>query len=133
MALDDDDGRYGRDWGYRVFSAPWTCPDDWNVGHRYLTVHRVDYVHGRGVQMQGTHDHPLPGDFFYIEAEPASPSGIGMEEYLLDLERIMQASDKPTLIKAEFQRYFDHSEKTNREHDRQAGAYNAAKAKAKDD
>ena len=113
MGIKYNDDRFERDWDYRVFSQPHTNPDDWNIGHRYLSVHLVDYARHRW----GKRERPIPGDLEFIHAEPASPGGIGMEEYILDLERIAKAHDKPTLIKAEFQDLFDHSEKCNREND----------------
>lgn len=106
-----EDDKYGKLWDYRVFSQQWTCPDDWNVGQRYLTVHHVTYLPPG--KMFGTMIYPLPDDLIYIEAEPASPDGVGLEEAVLDGERIMEAFDKPVLIKAEFQKLFDWSEKQN--------------------
>jgi hypothetical protein len=110
--MDDNDDGFDRRWDYRVFSEQWTCPDDWNRGQRYLTIHHVDYNNYRC--FDGTHDYPLDHDLLYIEAEPASPSGIGMEEIMLDADRIQKAFDHPVMIKAEWQRYFDHSEQQNR-------------------
>ena len=106
----DDDG-YGRDWDYRVFSSMWTEPDVPESGRRHLTVHHVDYQHDA---LLGSHSHPLPGDVIYIDARPASPNGVETEAALLDAERIMQAFDKPALIKAEWQKFFDHSEAEHR-------------------
>ena len=98
---------YGRSWSYRVFSELWTEPDVPETGRRYLTVHRVDWRHGAP-------DYPLPEDVIYIEHKPASPCGVTLEVALLDAERILHAFDKPALIKAEWRRFFDFSEKQHR-------------------
>jgi hypothetical protein len=120
MGVSDDDDGYGRHWDYRVFSQQWTCPDDWNVGQRYLTVHHVDY---NNRYWMGTHDYPLEGDIIYIDHEPAAPKGIGMAEAMQDAERIMKAYDMPVMIMAEWQSFFDHSEKCERDNARRAVRY----------
>lgn len=93
---------------YRVFSMLNTEPGCHDTGRRYLTVHEVTWRYGPV-------EWPIEDDVLYIEACPASPNGVGLEAALEDLERIAQAFEHPVMIRSEWQRYFDHSEKTNRE------------------
>jgi hypothetical protein len=79
-----DGDEYGQRWSYRVFSEMNTEPDTAETGRRYLTVHHVDWCY-RPVEW------PLEEDVIYVEACPASPSGVGQEVALLDAERILQA------------------------------------------
>lgn len=114
-----DDG-YGKVWEYRVFSEMWTEPDVPESGKRHLTVHSVCY--NVPLSFLGTRDYPLHDDVIYIEAEPASPEGVGLEATLQDAERIMKAFDRPVMIRAEWQKFFDHSEEQNRLSEQQAKA-----------
>jgi hypothetical protein len=104
-AMSDGDG-YGRSWSYRVFSSPYTEPDVPETGRRYLSVHLVSWT-------RRPLDYPLHEDVFYIDARPASPCGVTLEAALLDAERVLRAFDQPALIKAEWQRFFDHSEEVD--------------------
>jgi hypothetical protein len=126
MSAADDDG-YGRHWDYRVFSQMWTEPDVAETGKRCLTVHLVIWASRRQPC-----DYPLPDDIDDIKFEPASPEGIGLEATLLDYERIGKAFDKPTLIKAEWQEFFDHSEQEHRRNEREREERRKAQSKEPD-
>jgi hypothetical protein len=60
-------------------------------------------------------DYPLEDDVSYIDPQPAGPYGVTHEATIRDAD-ILRAFDRPTLIRAEWQRFFDHSEKTNEQH-----------------
>jgi hypothetical protein len=97
MAEDDD---YGRRWDYRVFSTLDTEPGSSNEGHRQLAIHAVIYT-GRPV------NYPGRDDISYIDHEQPTPEGATVEELQLDLSRMLQATDKPALIMAEWLGYLD--------------------------
>jgi hypothetical protein len=105
-----DDG-YGRNWSYRLFSQTYTEPDVPETGKRYLTAHRVDW------RRRPPRDWPLEDDVVFIEDTPAAAGGVELEAWLLDAERILQAADKPTLIRSEWRRFFDHSAKCRAENE----------------
>ena len=106
--MTDDDG-YGRTWEYRVFSSLNTEPDCPDTGQRHLTVHVVSWI------TRPPPDYPLHDDVADIEHRPATPGGVGAEALMQDAERILRACDKPAMIKAEWQSFFDHSKRSHRE------------------
>jgi hypothetical protein len=95
----DDDG-YDRRWSYRAFSSIWTERDVPETGQRLLAVHRVDWHCPR--------DWPLEGDVIFIEDRQATPCDVGLEAAILAMP---SEFDKPAMIKAEWQGFFDHSAK----------------------